>query len=276
MVKYCNRDCQVAHRQQHKNACKVRAAEIYDEKLFQEPPHGGECPICCHITDGEHDTYMSCCGKNICIGCISGCAQQNVKRIREGKRDHGMCVYCRAPMKTNRPQEVTLRKLNNLMEKGEGQAIDMLAGYYRDGEMGLTQDMRKANELYLKAGEFGYSRGYFNLAQSYLSGSGVEVNMRKARYYWELAAMNGHIHARHNLACEEGKAGNHQRAYRHMVLAARAGSEESLAYVKIGYRDGYVTKDEFADTLRAYQKVRDEIMSDERVKGLALLGNARV
>ena len=100
--------------------------------------------------------------------------------------------------------------------------------------------------------------------------------MRKARYYWELAAMNGHINARYNLACEEGKAGNHQRAYRHMILAARAGGEASLAYVKRGYRDGYVTKDEFADTLRAYQKVRDEIMSDERVNALALLGNARV
>ena len=98
MIKYCNRDCQVAHRQQHKEACKVRAAEIYDEKLFQEPPHGEECPICCRITDGEHDTYMTCCGKNICIGCISGCAIQAVKTIRGGGRDNSMCVYCRAPI----------------------------------------------------------------------------------------------------------------------------------------------------------------------------------
>ena len=34
IVKYCNRDCQIAHRPQHKKACKRRAAELHDEKLF--------------------------------------------------------------------------------------------------------------------------------------------------------------------------------------------------------------------------------------------------
>ena len=31
MVKYCNRDCQIAHRPQHKKACKKRAAELHDK-----------------------------------------------------------------------------------------------------------------------------------------------------------------------------------------------------------------------------------------------------
>ena len=35
MVKYCNRECQVAHRPLHKKACKKRAAELYDEALFK-------------------------------------------------------------------------------------------------------------------------------------------------------------------------------------------------------------------------------------------------
>ena len=29
LVKYCNRDCQIAHRPQHKKECKKRAAEVY-------------------------------------------------------------------------------------------------------------------------------------------------------------------------------------------------------------------------------------------------------
>ena len=30
-AKYCNRDCQIAHRKQHKKKCKKRAAELHDE-----------------------------------------------------------------------------------------------------------------------------------------------------------------------------------------------------------------------------------------------------
>ena len=47
MVKYCNRECQIAHRPQHKKQCKKRAAELHDEKLFKQPPlQYGDCPIC--------------------------------------------------------------------------------------------------------------------------------------------------------------------------------------------------------------------------------------
>ena len=38
MVKYCNRECQIAHRPQHKKECKKRAAELHDEKLFKQSP----------------------------------------------------------------------------------------------------------------------------------------------------------------------------------------------------------------------------------------------
>ena len=31
LVKYCNRECQLAHRPQHKKECKKRAAELHEE-----------------------------------------------------------------------------------------------------------------------------------------------------------------------------------------------------------------------------------------------------
>ena len=46
MVKYCNRDCQIAHRRQHKKACKKRAAAVQEEALFEQPPPNEDCPVC--------------------------------------------------------------------------------------------------------------------------------------------------------------------------------------------------------------------------------------
>ena len=45
-VKYCNRECQIVHRPQHKKACKKRAAELHDEELFEQPVLNEDCPVC--------------------------------------------------------------------------------------------------------------------------------------------------------------------------------------------------------------------------------------
>ena len=80
MVKYCNRDCQIAHRPQHKKACKKRAAELHDEKLFKQPPPAEDCPICMLLLPSLHtgSKYKSCCGKIICSGCIHAVEKEMV------------------------------------------------------------------------------------------------------------------------------------------------------------------------------------------------------
>ena len=52
---------------------------------------------------------------------------------------------------------------------------------------------------------------------------------------------------------------------KHFLLAARAGNANALNMVKQGFMHGYVTKEEYANTLREYQKGRDEMKSDARV-----------
>jgi len=256
LVKYCSRDCQIAHRPQHKKACKKRAAELYDEKLFKEVELK-DCPICFQPLLGQNLTEMfqSCCGKRICIGCIYAMEES------EGK---DLCAFCRTPPATSNAG--CIQGVKKLMDKGNGEAFFEFANYYANGMMGLLQDMNKANELYLKAGELGCAEAYFNLGNSYDQGLGVEVDKKTAQYYWELSAMSGSVQARHNLGACEYEAGNVQRAKKHMIIAARAGENDSLNCVKDGFTRGIITKDEYASTLRAYHERQKEMKSDARDK----------
>ena len=112
-------------------------------------------------------------------------------------------------------------------------------------------------------------KGYYNLGNSYYHGMGVVMDKKKAKHYFELAAMNGYVSARHNLAMVEWEKGNQHRAMKHFIIAARASDEGSLDKVKHGFKVGLVTKDEYANTLRAYQKSNKEMKSDARDKAAA-------
>ena len=133
----------------------------------------------------------------------------------------------------------------------------------------MPQDMTKVNELLLRAGELGCAEAYCNLGYSYENGRGVETDKKKAKHFYELAAMNGSVRARHNLGILEGTAGNVHRAFKHYILAAKAGFKKSLDVVKKGYINDMVTKDEYANTMRAYQQRVDEMKSGVRDKARA-------
>ena len=253
MVKYCNRDCQIAHRPQHKKECRKRAAKLHDEALFKEPPRD-ECPICMlppPLYDDNQATtgvaFYSCCGKRICDGCIYAMAET-------GGKNGELCAYCRTPYENSDEEEV--ERTERLIGNGNADALYQFGGFYKHGTMGLPQDEEKAIELWLKAGVLGCADAYFNLGIAYDFGRGVAIDKKKANHYYELAAINGNVMARHNLGIMEGQAGNRQRAFKHLVLAARAGFKVSLESVKDGYKNGYITKEEYANTLRAYQRAK--------------------
>ena len=262
LVKYCNRECQIAHRPLHKKACKKRAAELHDEALFKEPPPREDCPICLLPLPLEEDqtTFQSCCGKLICCGCIYVMMEEAHGRGGEV----GLCAFCRTSPPNSNEEEV--KRIKKLMKSDNARAFYNLAGFYADGDGGMPQDWVNANKLWLRAGELGCHEGYCNLGYSYMHGKGVDVDKKKAKYYWELAAINGDVHARFNLGLLEGNAGNIDRAYKHCIIAAKAGHKESLDKVKAGFMSGHVTKDEYEYTLRAYHSRQDEMKSDDRDK----------
>ena len=124
----------------------------------------------------------------------------------------------------------------------------------------------------MKAGKLGYAKAYEHVAQLYKEGLGVERDFKKAKHYYELGAIGGSLVARHNLACLEGNFGNNTRACKHYLICAKAGYEPSLTQLQFAYEDGEVTKDEYAEALRSYQKQYEETKSAMREEASAYFG----
>ena len=260
LVRYCGAACQRAHRPQHKGECKSRAAELYDEALFLQPPSREECPICfLELPVKENmQTYKSCCGKIICDGCVLASAEQN---------GYAPCPFCRTPVADSIEEENI--RIERRAELNDPTAITMMGDRYRKGERGLEQDIGKALELVNKAADLGSIVAHHYVGQMYLSGNVVQSNYKKAKYHLEIAAMAGHVRARYHLGILEGGKGNLHRAMKHLIISASAGDDDSMKAVQDGYRNCIVNKDDFEQTLRAHQKSKDEMKSEWRDKAAA-------
>jgi len=99
-------------------------------------------------------------------------------------------------------------------------------------------------------------------------GRGVEVDKKKAIYFWELAAMGGNAKARYNLGIKEMGEGNMERALKHWMIAIRSGDNESLNRIQKLYPDGHVTKDDYMKALQSEikSKQRDEAAAYDNEK----------
>ena len=272
---YCNAACKKKHRHKHKVACekrvaelheeqlerKRRAAELHDEKLFKKPPPNNEdCPICMlrlpSLETGSR--YRSCCGKEICSGCIHAVEK------RDGV---GLCPFCRSPAPKSNEEAVEQNKKR--MKVDDALAMHNLGCCYSQGLHGFPQDRAKALELWHQAGELGYAASHYNIGNAYYDGDGVERDMKKAVHYWELAAMGGDATARHNLGNTEGRKGNHDRALKHFMIAVSFGDNDSLEKIKRMFKNGYATKDDYTKALRVYQGNLVEIKSPQRDEAAA-------
>ena len=247
LVKYCDSTCQKAHRPMHKKECKKRASELHDEALFKQPPPTDECPICLVPLPllESANVYHSCCGKTICCGCVFAMITEDL---------HCLCPFCRAPSHTSDGE--LIESLKKRVEANDAEAMRNLASYYYQGDLGLPQDYDMAMELCHRAGELGCARSYYNIAELYRSGVGVERDLKKAKDYYELATMRGNAFARYNLGCIEGMSGNGDRAMKHWMIAAGAGDDKSLETIRENFLKGHATKDDFEKALRAHKEAK--------------------
>ena len=109
-----------------------------------------------------------------------------------------------------------------------------------------------------------------NIGFIYESGRGVEMDKKKAQHYYELAAMRGHITARHALGNMELRVGNLDRAIKHYMIAVGDGdAADSLHMIQQLYSDGHVTKEDYTQALRLYQEYLGAIKSAQRDEAAA-------
>ena len=239
---------------------KRHVAKLHDEALFRQPPRGGDCPICFQlmpilITGYK---YMSCCGKQICNGCIYAPVYDDQGYVVAEKT----CPFCR--IQTKASSEEMNKRLKNRLMVNDPIAMSNKANDYHE-----SQKYSKAFELWHHAGELGNTSAYDNIGLCYYSGRGIEVDKKKALHYWEIAAKQGNVDSRYELGIHEEGRGNLDRALKHHMIAVASGNSKSLQMVKKFYSDGYATKEEYTKALKSYKAYLDEIKSDQRDEAAA-------
>ena len=258
LVKYCGVDCQKAHRKQHKKACKLRAAELDDEKLYGQGHERSEfdvCPICTlpiPLPESDHSVVEPCCAKRICIGCERAAKERGILN----------CPFCRTPLPTNEAGILAL--IQARVEKKDPDAINHLAEKYFHGKLGLQKDVQKGAELITEAAALGSTKALFNLGVVYSTGMGVEKDEAKSIHYYKKAAMQGNVQSRHNLGLIVRQKGDYDRAVRHLLISAKMGHNNSLEMIKVMFMIGLATKEQYSQALKGHQDAWEEMMSPER------------
>ena len=218
---------------------------LNDENLFKTSFFTSNCLICNmklpHYSSGK--VYLMCCGKVICNLCDHELRKENP----------AFCLLCDTPMPDS-DEEIIKRQIKRIvLDHVYGVAINGLGCFYQSRMFGLPQSYSNALNLYYWAASNGSGDAFCNIADAYDNGRGVRRDYEKAWHYYQLAAMGGNVNARYNLGVTEMLVGNTERALKHFMIAIRYGCVDSLNKVKLIYRDGYATKEDYTNALQYYQ-----------------------
>jgi len=270
-VWYCGVQCQIDHRKAHKKECKRIKKEI---ELWKPHPPTKECPVCLVPLPLQLNraTYWPCCGQMVCCACKAETerALNITNRKRKNKELPPMkdsCAFCRVPAFTTDSE--LIKEYEERVDKGDVDAMVMLARYYKEGELGLVRDEAKALELTRRAADLGSPDALGRLGSCFLYGElGVIRDEEKARVHWEDAAKKGDAISRCILGVFEEENEEHDLAIKHYKLAAAAGDESAVKHLW-KYFPSKLDKAELEEILRAHKEACDEMNSEERKRFIA-------
>ena len=210
--------------------------------------------------DENQRVYMPCCVNEICNGCSLASELTDEKAGRDV-----LCAFCREPTPDEGPHgnKKELAQLRSV-DAGDAEAHYALGLMYDFGSHGLLRNPRRAVSLWEKGAKLGSVEAHHNLGCAYYHGDGIEKDMEKALYHYQVAAIGGHYRARHNLGCDEHEEGNMDRSLKQWMISAKMGWEDSLKNIQRMYAEGDATKDDYAQALLGYQDATEEMKSVQR------------
>ena len=237
--------------QRIKQECKRRAAELRDEALFKDPPPKEECPICflpmpekliyCislppatilsvpifdlaqaneALANMVMEVYYTCCGTNICGGCVYSFAQSGNEET---------CPFCKART-GGKTHDDRIGEVMKRVDVNDAGAMYILGSYYTHGQLGLQQDLAKGVELFTQAAKLGSSQeAHYHLGNKYRQ----RGDSKKAKFHYGAAAMAGYEYetARFNLGLME--------YLNHLRIAASAGDYGAMHSLIVALKQGH-------------------------------------
>ena len=244
-----------------------------DSSLFNEPPPRPDCDICMLTLpiQNKFHSYMSCCGKVICAGCIAThtlkILETNEKRIEKAKKEKKppppllkrACPFCRTEVHEEGDQN-TLDRMQKRVELDDPDTLLQLAFYYRDGDYGLSPDEGKYWDFLEKAASLGSADAH------YVLGIAAEDYSSIARAHFEAGAKSGCVPSRHELGEMEYAVGNKKVAVRHWRMSAAAGYNRSVKELIKCFQEGLLSKESLEESIRAKHVACEAIRSEERDK----------
>jgi hypothetical protein len=274
LVRYCSVECQRSHRPAHKKTCQEQAAKQIEEMLFADPPESEECPVCLLRLpiNREQILYQSCCGQTICTACLMGISKAAINgksRPMDVLKGHE-CPLCRTRISLS--LDVHAERMKKRIELGDpsgmyNYAMYLLSPIPRKDGMGPSASIKTARDLLIKASDAGCTLANVEVGTFMYRGLNPALfpqDIKKAQQYFQKAAIAGNPTAHTFLAEIAFSGGDPKKGCKHSMMAAKMGDEFALQNVTNGYKNDCVTKDEYASTLRAYQRASDELKSENR------------
>ena len=233
-----------------------------------------ECPIC--MLPLPHQvkelTYWNCCGKMICSSCQFSVGEAHVMSVgdqddmekiyKEAVEKAKTCPFCRTE---HSGSHTHLEKVMERANAGQHEAMCRVGECYFQGEMGLRQDKAEGSKWFHRALEAGSGKAGYILG-AYYSDDGVEQDIEKSLEYYQKSVDLGFSPSFMLMGHVLKNKGDIEEAMLNYRKAAMCGMSDKYIFdqLRTGFKCGFITKDEYAFTLREHQKACNEMKSDGR------------